>query len=155
MKQPRGGNVQISKTNKQRQQIEGRNIIRKSRNRHRERLAKREESYRNETKLLKQQASGLPNQRQIKLNNINMICKTLDLMIVKMAADGHCLFSAGYGEWQVSGLMLAQSEDWRATVNGLVGTRTPFDDEYDGGAAEDRARICELFDGLWKPEGQG
>ncbi|KAI8447617.1 hypothetical protein BY996DRAFT_6479885 [Phakopsora pachyrhizi] len=53
-----------------------------------------EESYRNETKLLKQQTSGLPNQRQIKLNNINLICKTLDLMIVKMAADGHCLFSA-------------------------------------------------------------
>ncbi|KAI8446488.1 hypothetical protein BY996DRAFT_6465732 [Phakopsora pachyrhizi] len=42
-----------------------------------------EESYRNETKLLKQQTSGLPNQRQIKLNNINLICKTLDLMIVK------------------------------------------------------------------------
>ncbi|KAI8448980.1 hypothetical protein BY996DRAFT_4590055 [Phakopsora pachyrhizi] len=82
------------KTNKQRQQIEGRNIIRKSRNRHRERLARREESYRNETELLKQQNSGLPNQRQIKLDNINLICKTLDLTIVKMAADGHCLFSA-------------------------------------------------------------
>ncbi|KAI8448107.1 hypothetical protein BY996DRAFT_6521539 [Phakopsora pachyrhizi] len=65
-----------------------------SRNRHRERLARREESYRNETELLKQQTSGLPNQRQIKLNNINLICKTLDLTIVKMAADGHCLFSA-------------------------------------------------------------
>ncbi|CAH7674730.1 expressed protein [Phakopsora pachyrhizi] len=94
------------KTNEQ-QQNEGRNI-RKSRNRHRERLARREESSRNETELLKQQTSGLPNQRQIELDNINLICKTLDLKIVEvirtdkkhrkylflMAADGHCLFSA-------------------------------------------------------------
>ncbi|KAI8453803.1 hypothetical protein BY996DRAFT_4537853, partial [Phakopsora pachyrhizi] len=64
------------------------------RNRHRERLARREESYRNETELLRQQTSALPNQHQIELNNINLICKTLDLMIVEMAADGHCLFSA-------------------------------------------------------------
>ncbi|CAH7683890.1 hypothetical protein PPACK8108_LOCUS26507 [Phakopsora pachyrhizi] len=34
--------------------------------------------------------------------------------------------------------------------------RTPHpEDGGDGGAAEDRARLCELFDWLWKPGGQG
>ncbi|CAH7687443.1 hypothetical protein PPACK8108_LOCUS22221 [Phakopsora pachyrhizi] len=34
--------------------------------------------------------------------------------------------------------------------------RTPhLEDGGDGGAAEDRARLCEFFDRLWKPGGQG
>ncbi|CAH7674785.1 hypothetical protein PPACK8108_LOCUS9720 [Phakopsora pachyrhizi] len=33
--------------------------------------------------------------------------------------------------------------------------RPHLEDGGDGGAAEDRARLCELFDGLWKPGGQG
>ncbi|CAH7674952.1 hypothetical protein PPACK8108_LOCUS9899 [Phakopsora pachyrhizi] len=66
-------------------------------------------------------------------------------------------------------LNISQSEDWSLTVNALSGhtsffgaheghglVRTPhLEDGGDGGAAEDRARLCELFDGLWKPGGQG
>ncbi|KAI8449947.1 hypothetical protein BY996DRAFT_6450339 [Phakopsora pachyrhizi] len=48
----------------------------------------------NETELLRKQTSDLPNPHQIELNNINLICKTLDLTIVEISTDGHCLFSA-------------------------------------------------------------
>ncbi|CAH7675130.1 hypothetical protein PPACK8108_LOCUS10093 [Phakopsora pachyrhizi] len=61
------------------------------------------------------------------------------------------------------------SEDWKFNCKNAMGAesileahgghgsvRTPhLEDGGDGGAAEDRARLCESFDGLWKPGGQG
>ncbi|CAH7674147.1 hypothetical protein PPACK8108_LOCUS9051, partial [Phakopsora pachyrhizi] len=57
-------------------------------------------------------------------------------------------------------------EFWSGITNGrrngsqtqtkAVCVRTPhLEDGGDGGAAEDRERLCESFDGLWKPGGQG
>ncbi|KAI8459456.1 hypothetical protein BY996DRAFT_8535909, partial [Phakopsora pachyrhizi] len=43
------------------------------------------ETERNETELLRNQTSGSPNPCQIELDNINLVCKTLDLTIVEMA----------------------------------------------------------------------
>ncbi|CAH7688979.1 hypothetical protein PPACK8108_LOCUS24028 [Phakopsora pachyrhizi] len=53
-------------------------------------------------------------------------------------------------------LNIGQSEDWNLTAYGvheLVKT-LHLEDGGGGGAAEDRASLCDLFDGLWKPGGQ-
>ncbi|CAH7669343.1 hypothetical protein PPACK8108_LOCUS3949 [Phakopsora pachyrhizi] len=119
------------KTNEQ-QQNEGRNI-RKSRNRHRERLARREESSRNETELLKQQTSGLPNQRQIELDNINLICKTLDLKIVEVIRTDkkHRKYLFLGGPFDYHGLRLIVSSQMRNNKDDFINHMISSSDSSD------------------------
>ncbi|CAH7675011.1 hypothetical protein PPACK8108_LOCUS9974 [Phakopsora pachyrhizi] len=71
-----------------------------------------------------------------------------------------------YGWWLVEGdlshlkLLMEQVKFLGLPIEemdpGHGSVRTPhLEDVGDGGASQDRARLCELFDGLWKSGGQG
>ncbi|CAH7666993.1 hypothetical protein PPACK8108_LOCUS1364 [Phakopsora pachyrhizi] len=84
-------------------------------------------------------------------------------MEVSVGDWGYLKLSTEEAKFLEMRFIIGQSEVWNLTVNAPRG-HISFLELMEGmgqrystccAAAEDRARLCELFDGLWKPGGQG